>query len=72
MSIKIRKDPRQRLGSAKERDFAIITVRISYDEYKDIVDYCNQNKITLTHHVKSRCLINKSNQHANTISPGAT
>jgi NRPS condensation-like uncharacterized protein len=60
MTKKARKDPRNRLGTGKEKSVVIVSVRLSYDEYQSIVSLCKDNDITLSNYVRKNIIPNGS------------
>ena len=60
MTKKPRKDPRNRLGTGKEKSVVIVSVRLSYDEYQSIVCLCKDNDITLSNYVRKNIIPNGS------------
>jgi NRPS condensation-like uncharacterized protein len=58
MDKKIRKDPRNRLGSGKQKSVVIVSVRLSYDEYQSIVSLCKDNDVTMSNYIRKNIIPN--------------
>jgi predicted DNA-binding protein len=58
MTKKPRKDPRNRLGAAKEKSVVIVSVRMSYEEYQSIVSLCKDNDTTMSNYIRNNIIPN--------------
>lgn len=51
-SVKIRIDPRRRLGTSKMKGVVVVSARIDQDEYDKIVEHCKSEGITMSHYMR--------------------
>jgi predicted DNA-binding protein len=58
MTKKPRKDPRNRLGTGKEKSVVIVSVRLSYEEYQTIVSLCKDNEVTMSNYIRNNIIPN--------------
>jgi hypothetical protein len=53
MEKKIRKDPRQRLGTSKKKSIVTISTRIPHDDYMRVVELCKNKNLTLSEYIRN-------------------